>query len=413
MTTTSAGPTGWSNTGAEHRAGTGQFMLTLCRLPGPVSIRPPQSPQLKPFTFFTTRELGPDGNEHFDLHMGYFETLAGAEKWVEGVRARFPNAIATIAPTAFVRPPEAEAPASQPADPRPEIAESGPFTAVEDRSLSDTQVMNVVENSHVPAMEDKSLSDTQIMKVVEESHVPAAEDRSLTDTQVMRILETRGAARGGDGVDERHGEPIALLRPDDTGSRHALKEAVVQGAPVAFVVQLLWSARPMDLNRVPSLAIFKAHTLYATESRREGRSRYFLRLGFFDDPISAKQVAAELHPNFASAAVVPVSDQEVARAREAGKGSYSIPCLVQQEVTRAVDSSTTPRSPAASTPVSDARRQVSRDEKSLELALRRLARREMWTNPDLFGESGVRHLRVKVEPQRREPHLTVDPRTSR
>src|SRR3984885_2937117 len=114
MSSTSARPAGWSNTNPQDgaRSATGHFMLTLCRLPGPVSIRPPESPQLKPFTFFTSRECEPDGHEHSYLHMGYFETLADAEKWVEGVRGRFPKAIATIAPSAFSRQPNPEALAS-------------------------------------------------------------------------------------------------------------------------------------------------------------------------------------------------------------------------------------------------------------------------------------------------------------
>ncbi|MBV8910065.1 MAG: hypothetical protein JOZ89_04835 [Gammaproteobacteria bacterium] len=347
MTSTTTGPAGWSNIEPARRAGTGHFILTLCRLPGPVSIRPPQSPLLKPFTFFTTRELGPDGKEHFDLHMGYFETLAGAEKWVEGVRGRFPDAIATVAPTAFSRAPDAEVPASH-----------------------------------------------------AESRKPAGEDRSLSDTQVLRILGTRGAAGGPDGAGKTDCDQIPLLRPDDTGSRHALKDAVVRGAPVSFAVQLQWSADQIDVGRLPSLPLFKAHMLYATESRREGRSRYFLRLGFFDDPISAKQVAAQLHSHFASAAVVPVSDQEVTRARAATRQGSSIPVLVQQEITRACDAGVAPALPTGTDPVSEPPRQVARDE--LELELRRLARREMWTNPDLLGETGVRHLKVRVEASRRD-----------
>lgn len=370
MTSTSAGPAGPPNLDPEHRAGTGQFILTLCRLPGPVSIRPPQSPQLKPFTFFTTRELGPDGNEHFDLHMGYFETLAGAEKWVEGVRGRFPHAIATIAPTAFMRSPDPEVAGPQSADPQPKVAESSPVTV--------------------------------------------AEGKSLSDTQVLRILEARDAVRGQEnGLEARDCQRIALIRPEDTGSRQALKAAVVQGSPVSFAVQLVWSAQPIDLSRLPPLAILKAHTLYATESRREGRSRHFLRLGFFDDPISAKQLAAEVHAAFPSAAVVPVSDQEVTRVREASKDGFSIPSLVQQEVNRKLDSHPTSGSPMASHPVDDARRQAFRKERALELELRRLARREMWTNPDLLSESGVRHLQVKVETQRRDLSIVAEPRTSR
>jgi hypothetical protein len=364
MTSASATPPGGSNTNPEHRTEcrTGQFMLTLCRLPGPVSIRPPQSPQLKPFTFFTTRERGPDGDEHSYLHMGYFETLADAERWVEGVRARFPAAIATIASTGLTRSRDTQAPASQPADSQPGVAQS--------------------------------------------SHATALEDKSLSDTQVMKILETRGVAPARDGVDERDCDQIALLRPEDTGTRQALKKAVVEGAPLSFAVQLQWSAQPINLSRVPSLPIFKAHTLYATESRRGGHSRYFLRLGFFGDPISAKQVAAEVRSNFTAAAVVPVSDQEVTHVREAGTDGSSIPTLVQQEVTSAHDSNNTPPSPAASEPVNDARTRAALDDKKLELALKRLARKEMWTNPDLLSESGIRHLKVKVQAKRRRPSLS-------
>ena len=37
-------------------SGSGPFILTLCELAAPVAIRPPQSPQLKPFTFFMSND---------------------------------------------------------------------------------------------------------------------------------------------------------------------------------------------------------------------------------------------------------------------------------------------------------------------------------------------------------------------
>ena len=340
MTSTSAKPTGSSNPNPVHRAqdGTGHFMLTLRRLAAPVSIRPPQSPQLKPFTFFMSRARQPDGSEQLYLHMGYFETLADAERWVEAVRRHYPTAFATIAPVAFLRPANSEAP---------------------------------------------SLAPAASQRVVPQSSDPApVKDESLTDTQVLKILETRRVSAVQDDVDERNCDQIALLRPDDTSTRQALKEAVVQGAPVSFAVQLHWSAQPIDLRRVPSLAIFKAYTLYAIESRRKGRSRYFLRLGFFADPISAKQVAVQVRSTFASA-VVPVVEQEVTRAREAGIGTSAIPYLVEQRVDRGIDSNGTPG--------------VSRGAEIVEQTLEPLAEREMWTDPESLSESGVRHLRVEVQ----------------
>lgn len=330
MTSASVTPTGSSNPNPVRRAqaGTGHFMLTLCPLAAPVSIRPPQSPRLKPFTFFMSRAPQPDGSERFYLHMGYFETLADAERWAESVRRHYPNAFATMAPVAFLRPADAAAPALPPAAPLP----------------------------------------------------ASLKDESLTDTQVLKVLETRGvpAVQADGGV--RDCDQIALLRPEDTGTRQALKEAVVEGAAVSFAVQLHWSAQPIDLSRVPSLAIFKAHTLYATQSRRHGRCRYFLRLGFFADPMSAKQVAAQVRSSFASAAVVPVLEQEITRAREASRDASAIPYL-SERVDPEIDSNGMPGSPAQSKPVTHEPH----------------GERARWADPDSLSESGVRHLRVEVQ----------------
>jgi hypothetical protein len=330
-------------------------MLTLCRLPAPVSIRPPQSPHLKPFTFFTSSARQPDGSEQLYLHMGYFETLADAERWVDAIRNRYPEAIATLAPSAFLQQPHSEAPAAQ--------------------------------HAESPAA-DPPRSD----------HAPYPGE-SLTDTQVMKVLESRGAPAQQGDAGERGGDQIGLLRPEDTSTREALKNAVAQGAPVSFAVQLHWSTEPIDLARVPALPIFKVHTLYGIESRREGRCRYFLRMGFFGDPVSAKQVAAQLRSNFASAAVVPVGDEEVARAREAGTGAAAIPTLVQQRSEPALNADSTPLPATESKP--SIRRRVARVAETLEQTLKRLAEREVWTDPDTLSESGVRHLKVEVHERER------------
>jgi hypothetical protein len=250
--------------------------------------------------------------------MGYFQTLSDAERWVEAIRGRYPDAMATIAPTA--------------------------------------------------------------------DSPPAAQ--SLTDTQVLRILDGRRASPEQAEGDAQACDQIGLLRPEDTSTREALKEAVVQGAPVPFAIQLQWSAEPIDLSHLPPLAVFKAYTLYAIESRREGRSRYFLRMGFFGDPVSAKQVAAQVRSNFSSAAVVPVTEQEVTRAREASGGGSSIPHLVQERVAPAVP---TEPDPSGVVPRRAPRRET------LEQTLKRLAERELWTDPDSLSESGVRHLKVEVQ----------------
>jgi hypothetical protein len=263
------------------------------------------------------------------------------------VRRHYPNAFATIAPAAFLR-----------------------------RSSSDA-------SSLVPAASQP---------VARLSGDPApVRDASLTDTQVLRILERRRVAADQHDVDESNFDQVALLRPDDTGTRQALREAVVQGAPVSFAVQLHWSAEPIDLSHVPPLAIFKAHTLYATESRREGRCCSFLRLGFFADPFSAKQVAVQVRSNFAAAAVVPVVEPEITRAREAGTGTSAIPYLVEPRADGGTDSEAAPESPPPA-PASSERR-VSRGAKTVG----RTAGPHAETDPDSLSESGVRHLRVEVQ----------------
>lgn len=80
--------------------------------------------------------------------------------------------------------------------------------------------------------------------------------------------------------------------------------------PAAFAVQLQWSVEQINLARVPSLAIFGAYTLYTVEGSREGRRWFGLRLGFFSDANSAKQVAQYVRSEFSSVAVVPVSLKE-------------------------------------------------------------------------------------------------------
>ncbi len=308
-------------------------MLTLCRLVAPVTIRPPESPHLKPFTFFTSRARQQDGSEHLYLHMGFFQTLVDAEKWARAVRRRHPEAVATIAPPALWQLSDSDDSASSPVD-------------------------NV----------------------------------QLTDTQVLNILEMRRAAPGRNDGDESGSEQIEMLRPEDTGTRRALKEAVARGAPVSFAVQLHWSVRSIDPIAVPTLPMFKGRTLYTVESRRANRSCFFLRLGFFADPVAAKQAAFLVRSSFASAAVVPVLDEEIARAREACTETSLVPCIVQQRSEQQLELGWTTASKSGS-----GRRRGGVE--TLEETLALLAERELLNDPDLLSDTGVRHLKVEVQKQ--------------
>ena len=165
---------------------------------------------------------------------------------------------------------------------------------------------------------------------------PGVAANDISDTQVLRLLETRRDVSAGaevpessSGQDPAHGA-IPLLKPDDTGTREALKSAVTSNAPVLFAVQLQWSVQQVELDRVPPLAIFSAYTLYTVEGSRDGRKWFGLRLGFFSDAISAKQVAHYVRSEFTSVAVVPVSPQEKARATDQDRQAATVgaPALV-------------------------------------------------------------------------------------
>ncbi len=368
---------GSETTGAgEH---SGRYMITLCRLSGPVSIPAPRAPRLESFSFFTSCVRRYDGSERFYLHMGYFTARSDAQKWSQRLRTRYPNAIVTPAPSAPLQQSDSEAPAIQ--------------------AQSSTTAM---------AVED----------------FPPVKDECLSDTQVMRILEGRRSGESESRTAVANGAQVEMLRPDDTATARVLKEAVVEGTPVPFAVQLEWSVQPIDPARVPLLELFRGYTLYRTEKRRGGRSCYFLRLGFFTDAISAKEFACQVRSAFASAAVVPVTEQEFLHADEAridtaapadplrqGGGDeapdsdrqlpHSTPSEVARTRLRSVGSQTT----AASTPrvksPNDWKRvyggaAAAAAPETLEETLEVLAEKEM-RRIDSVSASGVRHLAITVE----------------
>jgi hypothetical protein len=182
-------------------------------------------------------------------------------------------------------------------------------------------VKPVFEDSNVrevlKALGDASATgETRLMRAPPPPREPAPASPSLSDTQVLKMLETRRSGDSAPGPAAVDDGGIPMLKPDDTGTRRALKEAVVTNGAVSFAVQLQWSVQPVELDKVPPLAIFSAYTLYTVEGSRDGRKWYGLRLGFFSDAISAKQVAYYVRSEFASVAVVPVSPQEKSRATE-------------------------------------------------------------------------------------------------
>jgi hypothetical protein len=246
------------------------------------------------------------------------------------------------------------------------------------------------------------------------SEGPTTQTGSFSDTQVLSILEVRranGAATDAEApVANRN---ISLLRPDDTVTRRALKDAVARDAPVSFAVQLQWSTQPIDLDKAPRHPIFSSYTLYTTQARLDGRDWFCLRLGFFGDAISAKQVAQFLFADFPSVAVVPVNPLEHARALEAGKrsGGALLSAQTRQERGRnaevAVPTRGTTTTAKAPPPVRQAAAVPApkRTGVTLEETLETLRTSEFAMDcDDESSATGVRHLQiVKEKPVARHP----------
>lgn len=369
-------------------------------------------------------------------------------------RSGAPHASVPTAPAAAARPPmaavaRAAAPAARPAQPQKPVAQQ-PKPAAQPPARVATpaaaparphaKAKAPLPNSNVrevlKALEETS-NDTEITGQTRMMQVPSLaalddpqdENNNFTDTQVLKFLETR-RADGSEitGVDVATGA-ISLLKPDDTGTRRALKEAVSDNAPVWFAVQLQWAVQPVELSKVPPLAIFSAYTLYTVEGSRDGRKWYGLRLGFFSDAISAKQVAYYVRSEFTSVAVVPVSPQERTRASDVEKkADLPFPKKTRQEPVdefKLIDSddrqhgqqsrqrqaATKPAAPARSAPpparrpeakatAGRVRARDARSPQTLEETLEILGAGELEMDNgsgESMNESGVRHLRVEVQ----------------
>jgi hypothetical protein len=292
---------------------------------------------------------------------------------------------------------------------------------------------------------------TNVRQVIEELD-------DLSDTQTIRLLERHSPFREG-SAEANVDEAIRVIKPEDAQSMLAIKNEVKRNAPVLFAVQLDWSVTPFDMGKVPPLAIFNAYTLYTTEANREGRTWFGLRLGFFSDAVSAKQVAYYVRSDFKTVSVVPVTTIEKERANDlnasrsgihraanikegpppttqsitsSNSGVFKLldddlPAMIEQDV----DGETSPRfskQPAASpaapaapikaaapapTPAAasakatkgrkpgargarrDAHARV--DEETLDQTLEILGANTLEITNDSASDTGVRHLRFKVD----------------
>jgi hypothetical protein len=252
---------------------------------------------------------------------------------------------------------------------------------------------------------------------------------------VLRVLEERRVAvepapEARTEVQNAADAAISVLSPDDTRTLRTLGAEMQRNAPVQFAVQLDWSVSAIDIGKVPPLAIFGAYTLYTVESQREGRKWYGLRLGFFSDALSAKQVAYYVRSDFASVAVVPVSVEEKQRAMDGAHNPKALGAprasarpaeefkLLDADAADAaaprIPIEDRPAAPAAAAPTDAAAVPAKRGgrrtraavrtsgsgEDRLEQTLEILGASDLEIDKgrgELLNDSGVRHLSVKID----------------
>ena len=256
----------------------------------PIPLRAPTAPELAGLAIFRSRTVE-DGRERFRLHIGYFPTAAAAEQVMPIVRKSYPAAIVTIAPqgsmgslddTAMARFSilrQADVPAAEPVSP-----------VAPPRAAATVKPAARVAARPAPRMVPPSAPVTRSM--LDDS--PSMRSAPLPTPPVLRRVDAVVAP-----------PPIPpLAEPASRESQH-------------YSVQLIWSREAIDLSKIPLLAIFSGYLLYAVETEPSARRYFGVRLGFYNDALSARLVAQYVRSDFKNVAVVPVSQREMTRASTA------------------------------------------------------------------------------------------------
>ncbi len=153
------------------------------------------------------------------------------------------------------------------------------------------------------------------------TNLSSLDDTFLTEFRPVRSAYARVVPPGNVGPPVAVGAKVVS---SDIVREPAYKEPKAgdtarASAPQRYAVQLEWSVAPIIAADIPRLAIFDAYSLYTVREQREGLPQTGLRLGFFSSADSARQVADYVRAEFSTAAVIPVSAREVARAQEAAR----------------------------------------------------------------------------------------------
>jgi len=250
-------------------------VITLISSTVPIVLPVLTAPELSGVAIFRSRRIE-DGRERFRIHIGYFTSMADAEALLPIVRQTYPWAFAGPAP-----------------------------------------------QTNLGSLDDTSKSRFTIVRAPELSpDVPAKADQPAPSVAKPAPFASPGAAAKYAHVTARParaGLPprkVAQIPPVQAAKPSAAVPPVLPVAAQRYAVQLIWSKDPIDLSKIPNIGIFAGYLLYAVETE-PGRQRMFgVRLGFYDDALSARLVALYVRPTF-KGVVVPVSEREVASASKA------------------------------------------------------------------------------------------------
>jgi hypothetical protein len=353
------------------------FVINLCASTSPMALTHPNTPELKRYTFFVSRQRE-DGRERFRLHMGYFASQEAAEALLAAVRDVYPAAWAgpapttgvprrarmTVAPTVTVDacrdasraravaratpadagawllpapPPAVEPPASldtmsnvrdvlaQLSEEAPRKRDAAPAPAASTATvrmpaaeLNDSQTLRVLESAPAPVA--APIPTLAAPAVTAAPPAPPAAPKPAPPARVASPVPSpaRAPAKArAPAAPPAEGE-VRIVTPEDTQTLTDIKLDAQNNAPPCFAVQLVWAVSPIDVTTLPHLAIFDAYTLYNVEGSRQGRKWFGLRLGFFSDPNSATQVAHYVRSDYPAVAIVPVATRERDHAKGGG-----------------------------------------------------------------------------------------------
>lgn len=246
---------------ASQHAAPPQYVITLMSSWTPMSLQGPSARELAGLAVFRSQRRE-DGRQRFRLHIGFFASAEAAEAALLFVRESYPAAFASLAPETNMG-------------------------SLDDTAVAQFSVIRPIEaGPRAPATQA-----TQAPPPPAQHISPPA-----PPVTVMR-------------------EPVVAAAPPTPPP--APPQAVQDEPAQHYAVQLLWSAKPIDVSVIPRLEIFDGYLLYAVETRSGGRRMYGVRLGFYADALSAGLVARYVRPAFAKTVVVPVSARENARASTA------------------------------------------------------------------------------------------------